>query len=375
MASSNSQQSIAILDDYAGIAPQLFTHIENLKVDTFPETLDPKDPAQHDALIERLKPYTIISTMRERTPMPGSLIKSLPNLKLLLTTGVRNASLDLFTCKERSIIIAGTTGTRPAAYDTDGNPIHSTEPESSHPPPPPPPGYDSTTQHAWSLLLSLTSRIAYDNARLHTTPSSWQSGLTIPLGGRVVGILGLGKLGTTFARIAHAFGMKVIAWSESLTQEKADAAAAKAGIPTEAGGIKAVSKEDLFKLADVVSIHYVLSDRSRGIVGAKELGSMKKSALLVNTARGPLIDETALLKALSEGWIRGAALDVYWQEPLPEKSVWRTTEWGQEGRSEVVLSPHMGYVNGPTMRRWYEEQAENVGRWIRDEGLKNRIDS
>lgn len=332
MSSSSSQNySIAILDDYGGLASKHFTNITGLKVDSFPETLDPASEDGLKALADRLKPYTIISTMRERTPFPAALQSQLPNLKLLLTTGVRNASLDIPTATSRGIVIAGTTGAKP------GHPDHSAKESASAPPPP---GYDSTTQHTWALILSLCSRIPQDNAALRSDPKVWQSGFSLALGGKTLGLCGLGKLGANTARIgAQAFGMNVIAWSENLTQEKADAAAEGAGLPS--GTFKAVSKKELFENADVISLHYVLSPRSRGIVGTEELGMMKPSSVLINSSRGPLIDETALLKTLEQGGIRGAALDVWWKEPLPSDSPWRS----YNGKSELVMSPHMGYVN------------------------------
>lgn len=354
---------LAILDDWANISARHFSNLNGVQVDQFPDTLDPANSSALEQLKTRLEPYTVICTMRERTPFPKELLIALPNLRLLLTTGLRNAAIDLPTCKDRGILVAGTTGARP-------NPSSSSADATT--PAPPPPGYDSTTQHTWSLLLSLTSRIATDSPHLSSTPTAWQSGLTIPLGGRTLGLVGLGKLGGSVARIALAFGMKVIAWSESLTQEKADAAAERQGLGK--GCFRAVGKEELFKMADVVSVHYVLSERSRGIVGAKELDLMKKTAVLVNTSRGPLIDEAALLAVLQQGKIRGAALDVFWEEPLSRDSPWRTTAWGTDGRSEVVLSPHMGYVNEATMSTWYEEQAGVVERWVRGEEVPNRIE-
>jgi lactate dehydrogenase-like 2-hydroxyacid dehydrogenase len=337
MSSSPSTPSIAILDDYGGIAAKHFTAITGLKVDSFPETLNPASEEGLQALASRLKHYTIISTMRERTPFPATLQSQLPNLKLLLTTGVRNASLDIPAAISQGIVIAGTTGAKP------GHPDHSAKESTSAPPPP---GYDSTTQHTWALILSLCSRIPQDNAALRTDPKIWQSGFSLALGGKTLGLCGLGKLGANAARIgAQAFGMNVIAWSENLTQEKADAAAESAGLPR--GSFKAVSKAELFQTADVISLHYVLSPRSRGIVGAEELAMMKSSSVLINSSRGPLIDEGALLATLERGGIRGAALDVWWQEPLPEDSPWRH----YKGKSELVMSPHMGYVNEGKLER------------------------
>lgn len=323
--------SLAILDDYGGIASKHFTDIQGLKVDSFPETLDPASEYGLQALAERLKPYSIISTMRERTPFPSALQSQLPNLKLLLTTGVRNASLDISFATSQGITVAGTTGAKP------GHPDHGTEEGTKAPPPP---GYDSTTQHTWALILSICSRIPQDNPALQSDVSAWQSGFSIALGGKTLGLCGLGKLGANTARIgAQAFGMNVIAWSENLTQEKADAAAENAGLPR--GTFKAVSKAELFQNADVLSLHYVLSPRSRGIVGSDELKMMKPTSVLINSSRGPLIDEKALLTALEQGTIRGAALDVWWQEPLPANSPWRS----YKGKGDLVMSPHMGYVN------------------------------
>ncbi|PNS15165.1 D-3-phosphoglycerate dehydrogenase 2 [Sphaceloma murrayae] len=375
-----TSHSLAILDDYAHIAPKHFQHLP-LPQTSHPQTLP---PSSLDALISRLKPYTILSTMRERTPLPASLLSHLPNLRLILTTGVRNASIDLSYCKAHGITVAGTKGTRPAFYDSAGNPLHSSSGSSSRPTTPSgtvarttplPPGYSSTTQHTLSLLLALTSRVVVDDAALKNDPLAWQSGLTVPLAGKVVGIVGLGKLGAQFARVcALALGMRVVAWSQSLTQEKADLVAREVGIDEDLGIRVVGTKRELFEVADVVSVHYVLGERSRGLIGSEELACMKKGAVLVNTARGPIVDQDALLDVLERGMIRGAALDVYWDgEPLEGDSRWRTTKWGQDGRAEVILSPHMGYVNETTMEGWYAEQAADVEKWLRGEEIGLRI--
>ena len=184
-------------------------------------------------------------------------------------------------------------------------------------------------------------------------------------------MVGLGRLGARVAKIGTAFGMHVVAWSASLTQESADAQAQAAGL--SAGTFRAVSKEELFRTADVVSLHLVLGERSRGVVGEAELRAMKRSAVLVNTARAGLVDEEALLGAMREGAIAGVGLDVWWEEPVGERSVWRTERWGEDGKSVLVGTPHMGYVEEGIMKRWYAEQAENVERWIRGEEVRNRI--
>ena len=354
---SSSNVSVAILDDYPDIAPKHFSRISGVKVDSFPETLQATKKDDLEALVKRLKPYQVISTMRERTAFPAELQKQLPNLKLLMTTGPKNASIDMKAASEQGITVTGTVGGKPKYmenYSTDDLP--------------PPPQGNSVNQHSWALLLGLCGNIAKDDNALKTDPQAWQSGLAIPLGGKTLGLLGLGKLGTLMAHTGvQAFGMKAIAWSENLTQEKADAAAEGVGLAK--GTFKVVSKDELFKQADVVSVHLVLSDRSRGIVGQKELDMMKKSAIVVNTSRGGLIDEKAFLKALKEGTIRGAALDVYWEEPIPSDSPWRSKDF----KSEVVLSPHMGYANTGTMNRWYEEQAEILERWLKGEEVLHKL--
>lgn len=327
---------LAILDDYANVAPKHFQHIPNLKVDSFPDTLDPSTSSGLEALAKRLEPYPVVSCMRERTAFPSELIQKLPNLKLLLSSGNRNAALDVQALKDRGIPVTGTKGDQP-----------STQSEGFEPPPPP--GYSAVNQHAWALLLSLCGRIPQDDRALKTEAGIWQSGLGVSLGGKTLGLVGLGKLGTAMAKVGvQSFGMKAIAWSENLTQEKADAAAEGAGLAT--GTFEVVGKEELFRRADVVSVHLVLSDRSRRVVGEKELGWMKKSGLLINTSRGGLIDEKALIEALKQAEIKGVALDVFWQEPIPNDSPWRTVDtWA---KSAVVLSPHMGYVNEGTMNRY-----------------------
>jgi len=258
---------------------------------------------------------------------------------------MRNASLDLHAARDLGIDVVGTKNSAT--------------------------NYDSTTQQTWALILSLTNRIpAHDNDV--KAASDWQAaGFTTPLAGLTFGALGLGKLGARAARIAvQAFGMTVLCWSANLTQSKADDAASAQGLPR--GTFKvAGSKAELFASADVLSVHLVLSERTRGIVGRPELEAMKKSAFFINCARAGLVDEDALFAVLSRGLIKGAAMDVYWKEPLPKESRWRTTRWGCEGRSEVVMSPHMGYVNEATLRGWYEEQAERLGEWVKGEKVGN----
>lgn len=363
MATQHQTLSLAILDDYASIASKHFHRLTlpntTLAVDSFPGTLDPKTPSGLDALADRLQGYEIVSTMRERTPFPAELLRRLPKLKLLLTTSVRNASLDLQEAKQRGVVVVGTKGGRPPAGD-DGEVWDDLPPE---------PQWTSVNQHAWALLLSLCSRIPADDAAVKSDPRAWQSGLMVPLGGKTLGLVGLGKLGALMARTGQlGFGMRVVAWSANLTQQAADELAVKHGC--RAGDWKVVGKEEVMRGSDVVSLHYVLSERSRGVVGRRELGLMKKSAVFVNTSRGPLVDEGALVEVLRDGRIRGAALDVFGEEPLPVDSPWRSSgEW----KADVVLSPHMGYVNAGTMERWYQEQAEEVERWVKGEEVRNRM--
>ncbi|KAJ5847184.1 hypothetical protein N7455_011141 [Penicillium solitum] len=341
-----AQLKFAILDDYQGIAPPYFNHLDSrVDISSFPETLDPRDPTQHDALIQRLLPFDIILAMRERTPFAAKTIAALPNLKLLLTTGTRNLALDLEAFKRSNVAVAGTEGR--------------------------PPGVNSTVQHTWALVLGLARNIARDDAAVKR--GAWQGSLGINLSGKTLGLLGLGKLGSQVGNIgALAFGMKVLAWSTNLTQEKADEQAHAQGLPAGTFAV-AASKEEFFAHADIVSVHSVLSDRSRGIIGAAEIANMRSSAFIINTSRGPLIEERALLEALNMGRIRGAALDVFDPEPLPLDSPWRTTPWGHDGRSEVLLSPHMGYGEEELLRGWYRETAENLERWLNGQELLRKL--
>ncbi|KAL1882119.1 hypothetical protein VTK73DRAFT_2210 [Phialemonium thermophilum] len=348
---------VAVLDDYQGKAEQHFKDLDpaSHQVVVFRDTLLPYNhPAtpQHvkDELAKRLEPFNVICTMRERTPFPGDLVARLPNLKLLLTTGARNASLDLKAFKERGIPVAGTS---------DGGAWTRV-------------GADSTTQHCIALVLAAARNIAQDDASVKS--GGWQTGYAVGLPGKTLGVVGLGRLGVRVAKILHqVFGMRVIAWSSNLTQEAADEKAKSEGLPVEnADGektFKVVSKEELFRTADVVSVHLVLSDRSRGIISAKDLSLLKPTAIFVNTSRGPLVVEQDLLDTLEKGRIRSAALDVFDIEPLPLDSKWRTTSWGENGRSHVLLSPHMGYVAEDTMNSWYKQQVENIKRWEKGEEL------
>ena len=341
---------LAILDDYQNLAPSKFERLVSsgrLEVTSFPNTLDPRDSNGRDALINQLQPFEIISTMRERTPFPANVLEGLSNLKLLLTTGPQNASIDSKVASQCGVIVAGTMREAHRALA-------------------------STVEQTWTLILALARHTARDAAAVKN--GAWQGNMLAQgLGGLTLGVVGLGRLGSAVARIAAlAFNMKVIAWSSTLTKERAHEVSVQLGL--RAGSIAAApSKMDLMRKADIISVHYGLSERSQGLIGKEELAAMKSSAMIINTSREPLIDETALIEVLKMGLIRGAALDVFNHEPLPVDSEWRTTAWGEDGRSEVLLSPHMGYCDISAINAWYEETAENVERWLDGKDLMHRI--
>jgi lactate dehydrogenase-like 2-hydroxyacid dehydrogenase len=380
---STSPIKVAVLDDYHNLAAQHLAHIDRSKVDitvfndTLPAFSHPQtSDAGRNALIERLKPFSVLSTMRERTALTGELLRLLPNLKLILATGGKFESWDMKAIKERGIKVCAA----PGKGRTDGKGSG----QSPRTLPLKKGGGHPTTQHVWALILALARNVAADDAVVKGkgVKAGWQTELAIGLPGKTLGLVGLGRIGSHVARVGVlAFGMKIVCWSANLTQEKADQLAEEAGLPSMGGGMAAddektfrvVSKEQLFKTADVVSVHYVLSERSKGIVSAQELEWMKPSGFLVNTSRGPLVDESAILDTLQHGRIRGAALDVFDMEPLPADSPWRTQDWGTEGMSRVLLTPHMGYVEEGTMQVWYEETAENLERYIEGKELLHVI--
>lgn len=365
---------VAVLDDYHNIAAQHFAHINKSKVDitvlndTLPAYSHPKtSDADRKALVERLKPFSVLSTMRERTALTSELLQQLPNLIVILATGGKFESWDMDTIKERGIRVCAAPGKGRTDGKGSGQLLQSLPVKKG--------GGHPTTQHVWSLILGLARNIAADDAVVKGkgVSAGWQTELAIGLPGKTLGLVGFGRLGSQVARVGVlAFGMKIVCWSANLTQGKADQLAEEAGLPVTGAGManddektfKVVSKEELFKTADVVSVHYVLSERSKGIVGAKELEWVKPSGLVVNTSRGPLVDEAALLDTLRNGRIRGAALDVFDIEPLPADSPWRNEDWDAKGKSRVLLTPHMGYVEEGTMHRWYEETVENLERHV-----------
>jgi len=238
-------------------------------------------------------------------------------------------------------------------------------------------GPDSTTQHTIALILAISRNVAADDANVKN--GLWQTALALGLSGKNFSTLGLGRLGSNVAKIMYqSFGMRILCWSENLSQNAADQKAVELGLGAEDEEGKiflVVSKEELFEAADVLSVHIVLSDRTRGIVGAKDLALMKKGAVLVNTSRGPVVDEDALFEVLEKGGIRGAAADVFDSEPLEKESRWRSKEWGTEGRGQLLVTPHMGYVEEEVMTNWYDEQVEILERWLKGEELLNVLNA
>lgn len=304
----------AILDDYQNVSQSLgdWSRISrDVGIEVFTKPF-----ASEAETIKALQGFQIVVGMRERTPFPRRVIEALPDLKLLITTGAKNNSFDLAAAAERGVTVCGT-----GAF---GNP---------------------TTGIAFGLMLELTRRIGFENARMKAG-EPWQVTIGKDLEGLTLGIVGLGKLGQRIAAIGKAFGMKVIAWSQNLTPEKAQHAGANFAL-----------KDDLFRHSDVVTIHYQLSDRSRGLVSAHDIGLMKPSAYLINTARAPIVDQAALLTALQENKIAGAGLDVFETEPLPVDHPFRTLD-------NVVLTPHLGYVSEQNYRVYFSDIVDDIRAWL-----------
>ncbi len=311
----------AILDDYQNVALKLADWgkvQDRVEIKVFQEHI-----GGADKVIAALQGFQIIVAMRERTAFPKKVIDALADLKLLITTGMRNASIDTEAAKARGVIVCGT--------GTFGNP---------------------TSGVAVGLMLELTRRIGFENARLHAG-APWQTTIGVDLEGMTLGILGLGKLGSRTANIAKAFGMKVIAWSQNLTAEKCRDA-----------GVDYATKEDLFRQSDFITVHVVLSSRTRGLIGAAELALMKATAFLINTSRGPIIDEAALIGAPQQRKIAGAGLDVFDVEPLPLDHPFRKMD-------NVVITPHLGYVSEQNYRRYFADAVENIRGFL--EGKPVRV--
>lgn len=304
----------AILDDYQNVALK-FADWSPLKgkIDI---TVFDRPFASSGEAVRALQDFEIVCAMRERTPFSREVLTALPKLKLLLTSGMRNAAFDLETAKERGVTVCGTGGV--------GN---------------------ATAGLTIGLMLELTRRIGFENARMHAG-EPWQTTMGQDIEGMTLGVVGLGKLGTKVATIAKALGMNVIAWSQNLTPEACAAA-----------GVTYATKDDLFATADIVSIHVILSKRSRGLVTRTDLERMKPTSYLVNAARGPIVDEAALLDVLQRRTIAGAGLDTFSIEPLPVDHPLRKLD-------NVVLTPHLGYVTESNYRKYYGDMVEDIAAWL-----------
>ena len=311
--STQSAVKVAILDDYQNAALRMADWSPlagRATLTVFNDHLD--DP---DAVAARLAPFDVVCVMRERTPLTRGILERLPRLKLIASTGFVNASIDLQAARERGITVAHT-------------------------------GYDSTPtiEMTWALILASARHVAAESASLRS--GGWQRSIGNDLKGRTLGVLGLGNIGGEVARIGHAFGMRVIAWSENLTAEKSAAV-----------GAEHVQKNELFRQSDVLTIHLILSRRSRGLIGAAELALMKSTAWLVNTSRGPIVDESALIAALRDHRIAGAAVDVFDVEPLPVDHPYRSLD-------TMLATPHLGYVSETLYRTFYGDTVKNIIAWL-----------
>jgi phosphoglycerate dehydrogenase-like enzyme len=304
----------AILDDYQNVA-MTYADWSPIAKDVEITVFD-KPFAGPDAAIKALQGYAVVVGMRERTPFPRQVIEALPDLKLLITTGMRNNAFDVKAAAERGVTVCGTGAV--------GAP---------------------TTGIVFGLMLELTRHIGFENARLKAG-APWQVTIGRDLAGLTLGVVGLGKLGQRSAAVGKAFGMNVIAWSQNLTPEKA-----------AAGGAQYATREELFSKSDFITIHLVLSERSRGLIGAADIGRMKKDAYLINTARAPIVDQAALLKALQDKAIAGAGLDVFETEPLPLDHPYRKLD-------NVVLTPHLGYVSEQNYRKYFPDIVEDIRAFL-----------
>jgi phosphoglycerate dehydrogenase-like enzyme len=310
----------AILDDYLNVTLKLadWSKIAD-RVDV---TVFNQPFASPEAAASALKDFEIILAMRERTPFPRTLFAALPKLKLLITSGMRNASIDSEAAKDHGVVFCGTQWNR-----------------------------DPTAALTMGLILELTRSIGRENARMHAG-EPLQKFIGLEIEGRTLGVVGLGKLGAKVAGLAKAFGMNVIAWSPNLTPERCKEV-----------GVGYATKEELFATADIITVHVVLSQRSRGLVGREDLARMKPTSYLVNTARGPIVDEAALLDILQQKKIAGAAIDVFSVEPLPVDHPFRKLD-------NLVLTPHLGYVTEEGFRAHYGQMVEGIGAWLKGEPVR-----
>lgn len=305
---------VAVLDDYQNVSLKMadWSRVEDrAEITVFNDHL-----SSLEQLVARLSPFEAIAIMRERTPFPKRLIDGLPNLKLLVTAGMRNLSIDIEAATARGIMVSGTENV----------------------------GF-TTAELAWAYILCLARKLPEEDAAMRA--GQWQTSVGIAVADKTLGIIGLGKLGAHVAKIGLAFGMHVIAWSQNLTAERC----AAVGIEL------ARSKDDLLARSDFVSIHLVLSQRTRGLIGRDELGKMKRTAYLINTARGPIVQQEALIDALENRVIAGAGIDVYDVEPLPLDHPMRRLK-------HAYITPHLGFVTDTNYRLWYGQSAENIGAWL-----------
>lgn len=307
---------VAILDDYQDVARQMADWsavADRAEITVFTDHV-------HDAgeLVSRLAPFDVIVVMRERTPLTRSIIEALPQLRMIASTGPFNASIDTDAARERGIHVSTTGGT-----------------------------VASTVELTWALILAASRNLVGESASIRD--GGWQTSVGRELSGRTLAVLGLGRIGARVARIGQAFGMEIIAWSENLTPEAA----------ADAGAVH-VGKDELFARADVLTIHLKLSERSTGLVGAVELGTMKPTSILVNTSRGPIVDEAALVEALRSRSIAGAGLDVFDTEPLAAGHPLRTLD-------NVVATPHIGYVADRPYRIFYREVVAAIEAWLAEQ--------
>jgi phosphoglycerate dehydrogenase-like enzyme len=310
---------IAVLDDYQSVALQMADWKAlpaEAQVQVFRDHL-----AAEEAVVERLTNFEIVVAMRERTPFPRRLLERLPHLQLLVTTGMRNASIDVQAATDCGVLVCGTEG---LPYPT--------------------------AELTWGLILALVRQIPREDRA--TRAGQWQVSVGVGLQGKTLGVLGLGRLGSQVAAIGKAFHMSVLAWSQNLTAERA-----------AQSGVTLVSKDELLSQADIVTIHLVLSNRTRGLIGARELGLMKPTAYLVNTSRGPIVDEQALVQALQQGAIAGAGLDVFDEEPLPLDHPLRRLE-------NTVITPHLGYVTRETYEVFYGHAVEDIRAFLRGQPVR-----
>jgi phosphoglycerate dehydrogenase-like enzyme len=310
----------AILDDYLNLSLKLadWSRIED-RVDV---TVFNQPFASQDSAVSALKDFEIVLAMRERTPFPRAMFEQLPKLKLLITSGMRNNSIDLEAAKDKQVVVCGTKWSK-----------------------------DPTAPLTMGMILELTRNIGRENARMHAG-EYLQKHVGIEIEDKTLGVVGLGKLGAKVAGLAKAFGMNVIAWSPNLTAERCKEV-----------GVGYATKEELFSTADFITIHVVLSDRSRGLVGAADLNRMKPTSFIVNTARGPIIDEMALLETLQARKIAGAAIDVFSVEPLPVDHPFRKLD-------NLVLTPHLGYVTQETFIAHYNQMVEGIDGWLKGEPVR-----